>query len=829
MATSDLIGGSKAISDPRLNLSGAQSGTILSMKVSYNWLKDYIDLEMTPDQLGECLMMLGLDLESTERLGDEFEDVVVGEVISKVGHPDADRLWVVGVDVRDEKLDIVCGAPNVDVGQKVPVATVGAKLPSGTSVDRRPIRGVESVGMICSEVELGLGEDAEGIMVLSDDAPVGAKLADALDLRDVVLDFEVTPNRPDSMGIIGVAREVGAATGKSLRMPCVKVNEGEEKTEDIVSVEISDVEGCPRYAARVIRGVKVESSALWMRRRLEAVGVRPINSVVDVTNYCLMEMGHPLHAFDLDMLSENKIVVKRAQKGEIFTTLDGVERKLDEDVLVIADGEKTVALAGIMGGLNSEVTDTTQGILLESAYFSSKVVRASARKVELSTEASQRFERGTDFEVPVRAIDRTAQLIAEVTGGRATKGVIDVYPKPIRRRSVPLRIGRANNILGTSIDGDRMKEILDSVGCKAKLEDGKIEATVPSFRPDITREIDLIEEVARVYGYNEIAEREVGGGKLGVEESDSERLTEKSRDVLCGLGLTEVVTVNLCNPHLLKAVESDVEPVLLSNPSSLDASALRTTLLVSLLDVAKRNMNYKMEAIRIFEIGRTFIPSSDRAKIEERKQIAGLFTGNWVSPSWTEGARSVDFFDLRGTVEAYVEAICGSQLEFRFRFRAEESPTYQKGLSACVMIDKEPLGSMGKLSSDVTALFDIDRDVFAFCLDFESLSGWMKRDTKFSPLMRYPAAERDLAFVIGEDVSTGDVLSAIRDVDKELVESVNLFDLYRGDQISEGKKSLAVALKFRSKEATLSESHADALFHRITQRLKEDFGAELRS
>ena len=794
------------------------------MKVSYNWLKEYISLDLTPLQLAERLTMAGLEVESVEEVGREWEDIKVGSVVSKRRHPQLDHLSICQVEVAEERLSVVCGAPNVREGQKVAVAPAGTRLPDGTVIRKRKFRGVESQGMICSEAELGLGEDSAGIMVLPADSPVGRSLAEALGLVDYVLDLEVTPNRPDWMSVVGVAREVGAITGSSLKRLDYTLKEGSSRIEEFASVEIEDSQGCPRYSARVLTDVQIAVSPLWLRRRLENAGLRPINNVVDVTNYVLLELGQPLHAFDLEKIRGHRIIVRRARQSEGIVTLDSIPRQLGPEILVIADRERPIALAGIMGGSNTEVSERTTTVLLESAYFDPKVVRKGAKSLGVSTEASQRFERGADYNATVRALDRAAALIAELGAAAIVPGVIDACPKRLVPPTLKLRTERVTKVLGVEIPGQQVERILRSLECEVSRDDSALLVSPPSFRPDLTREIDLIEEVARIFGYDRIPAADRASGSLGVEQSPQHLLLERLRGLLMASGLTEVVTSSLVAPEVLQTVEPDIKLVCLSNPASREMSALRSTLVPGLLEVVCRNLNRKAQAVKIFEIGKIFFAAGN-STTEERLQVGGALTGERREFHWGQRDCQVDFFDMKGILETVVEEITSC----RPSVRSYCSPCYQQGEAAQILLGGDTLGVFGRVAHQVLSRFQIKRPVYIFTLEFDSLLRHWQRERKFRPLPLYPAAQRDIAVVVDEQVETGQIVQAIGAVNPRLIESVELFDVYKGDQIPKGKKSLAFALTFRSAEATLSEAKVEKLFQKIVEKLNREFDAQLRS
>ncbi|MFH1008420.1 MAG: phenylalanine--tRNA ligase subunit beta [Candidatus Latescibacterota bacterium] len=819
------------------------------MKVTYHWLKEFVDFDLNPSDLADVLTMAGLEVAAIEDLGAPYSGCVVGRVLEKISHPNADRLSVCRVDVGEKVVTVVCGAPNVAEGQHVAVALVGTELSGKLVIKEAMIRGVASSGMICSEVELGLGEDASGILVLSDETKVGAPLSVALGLDEVVFELELTPNRPDCLGVMGVAREIGAVTGNSLRVPEIEVAEEGGPVEKLVDVEVVDPLACPRYAARVITGVKVGPSPEWMRRRLEAVGLRAINNVVDATNYVLMELGHPLHAFDLDKVAGRKIVVRRAQNGEQLLTLDGKLRDLDEEILVISDLEKPVAIAGVMGGGDTEVTDGTVDVLLESAYFDPVPVRRGAKKLGLSTEASQRFERGMDWDGNIRALDRAAQWILRLAGGKAAAGLIDIYPEKRSRADVTLRPERANQMLGTSLDGAQMAEMLRALGCVVTARDGELEVKIPSFRPDLAREIDLVEEVARSVGYNNVPNREVVGGNLGMVGRADLKLAAKTRTALTGLGLDEVVTSSLTDPD--RASEG---AVLLSNPSGRPMSVLRTNLLFGLLEVARWNLNRQVDEVRIFEIGKVFArgdslestrtqvdwkanPQARRcedrrwalgkesARTKEEERVAGLLVRGTHRDRWPDQRREMDFYEVKGIVEAYLESIASATP----KVVSVQDEAYEEGVAGSILLDGKEVGRCGQLRRDLVSRFDVKEAVYGFDISLAEGLPFFENARTFVPLARYPGVDRDFAVVVPESLFWGELLQEIRETDTGLIESVEVFDVYRGKPLGAGEKSLAFSVRFRSKERTLLEGEVSALSERIVARLSGQFGAKLRS
>jgi len=779
-----------------------------AMRVTYNWLKEFVDFEMSPAELAEKLTMAGLEVASLEDWGGRFAGIIVGEIVEELPHPKAERLRIYGVDLGDGTVEVVSSAPNLRPGLKVPYAGPGTRLPDGTEVRRARIRGVWSEGMLCSEVELGLAPEAEGVMELPEDSEPGAPFAGVAGLDDVVFELELTPNRPDCMGVLGVAREVAALTGGEVRLPDTSIVEEGEPASGSAEVVVEDPEGCPRYSARVVRGVRVGRSPLWMRARLIMAGLRPISDVVDVTNYVLLELGHPLHAFDLGKLSGSRIVVRRARKGEILETLDGVERELDGEVLVIADAEKPVAIAGVMGGANSEVSSETESLLLESAYFDPVVVRRGAKKLGISTEASRRFERGMDVEATVVALDRTAKLVSELTGGKVAPGILDVRCAPPRRVRISFRPDRARRLLGVEVSDEEMARILRSLRFVVREGEGSMEVEVPSFRVDVYREVDLVEEVARIYGYDNIPENGQGIVPFEVPRRPERLLASRTREILTGLGMQEVVTPSMVHPEFgsVKVINAPYE----------GASAMRTHLVPCLLEVVSENLRRRVEEVRIFEIGRVF-PGGD----VEEVHVGGMLAGR--RRRWDE-AREFDFYDLKGILEAYLwEVSHGAEPRFRPTFH----PSFEEGEASEVLLDGRPVGACGKVSEALLRRWDLKLEVYGFEVGLASLLPLWERRPQFRQLPRYPEVVRDLSFIVREEVPWEDVLRVVSEADP-LVESVNLFDLYRGTPVPEGYKSLAFSVSLRAPDRTLSEEEANEIFSKIVRALSERVGAKLR-
>ena len=797
------------------------------MNVTLNWLKAYIDFEFSPSELADRLTMLGVEVESVKHLGTELEGVIVGSVTSIRPHPNADKLVLCQVDTGEtEELQIVCGAPNAREGMLAPVATIGATLPVGLTIKRAKLRGETSQGMLCSEKELGLSGDAAGLMELSTDIPLGTPLSEALGLDDVVFELEITPNRPDCLSLIGVAREIRAETGNPLKLPTVDPQESDINIRDLTSVTIDAPDLCPRYAARVIQGVKVTESPAWLQQRLESVGIGVINNIVDVTNFVLMEYGQPLHAFDYHKLAENRIVVRRARDDEQITTIDEVARELTSDTLVIADAEKPVALAGIMGGYNSEITETTCDVLLESAYFNPLSIRATAKALGISTEASYRFERGADPGAVLAALDRAAQLIAELTGGTICDGIVDVYPGQQSLTEIQLRPERVNFVLGTTIETAEMVQILDRLGFDVDITGKVYQVVVPTFRSDVTREIDLIEEIARVYGYDNIPTTLPKGDIPVPAPTPKTEARRRIKHFLLAAGMMEAVNYSFCDPNCFDKIRLNVDDPLrntlqLRNPLSPEMSVLRTTLTPGLLENAQHNRNHQIDTIALFEIGGVFVHDGEE---KEPERVTGVLAGQIGEGVYSDPYRHPDFFDIKGLVEGMLE-VCGV---VDWTLQKTDAPTFHPGRNAEVLLGDRRIGVFGEVHPEVLENYDLPYKAYLFEFDLEGLADAATFAKRFEPISIYPKVARDLAIVVDKETLSDMPTGLIYTTGGDSVDSVRLFDVYEGEQVPEGKKSLAYTITYHSATETLTDKAVNALHDEVVKCLNRELGAELR-
>ena len=801
------------------------------MIVTYNWLKEFVDFDMDPQQLADRLTMAGLEVDGMVEIGAGLDSVIVARLNRVEPHPDADRLTVCQVDNGTEVVQVVCGATNHKTGDLIALAQPGTILPGDFKIKKSKIRGQVSMGMLCSEKELGFSEESAGIMILPQDLEPGVPLFDALKLKDVQIEIGLTPNRPDCLSVVGVAREVAAMCGKTLRLPEVTIIEGGSPVEDQASVTIKDDDLCPRYAARMIQDVKIGPSPSWMVSRLESVGMRSINNVVDVTNYVMMELGHPLHAFDYRLLENGEIIVKRASAGETFVTLDGQEHELDNADLMICDGNRSVAMAGVMGGQNSEVQDDTSTILLESAYFKPTSIRRTSKRHGLHTESSHRFERGADIDMVPVALDRAAALIAELSGGQVATGVIDNYPRTLDPQIVELRTERIGQLLGLELEQQHVVELFESIALGVDVQgDGLLRVEVPSFRPDLERDVDLIEEIARLYGYDNVPVT-LPQGAMDAEKSPlKQQLETLARNELVAAGFAEVINYSFVAPqscsHLnLSEGDPRLQQVRILNPLNEEQSVMRTSLVPSLLETVSRNLAYRSHDLRLFELRPVFYPVAGETGGRQELRLAAVLCGRQQPEGWAQSSADVDFFDLKGTAEQLLEALKIDQVEFN----AEMSEPYlHPGKSCAVMKDGIQLGTMGEVHPQVLATFDIDEPVFLLDFSLAELVAAAGSHPGFQPLSRYPDVSRDSALLIDENVPAKAIMDIVAKTKVKNIEDTVLFDIYQGAGIPAGKKSLAIRVRYRSTEKTLTEEEVSKAHGKLIKTLCQQLEAEIR-
>lgn len=798
------------------------------MLISLNWLKQYIDLDgIEINEMENSLTMIGQEVEKIEIAGSNLENVVTAKIIEKEMHPDSDHLTVCKVDNGKEILQIVCGASNHKAGDKVVLAQIGAKLSEDFVIKKGKIRGKESCGMLCSEVELGIGSDKDGIIILPEDAPVGVPFKDYLGINDTVFELEITPNRPDCLSHIGIARELSAYYGKELKYPETEIkNEIEEKTSDNVKVTIEDSNLSRRYVTRILKNVTVKESPKWLKERIESVGLRSINNIVDVSNFILMEMNHPNHVFDLDKIEGNEIKVKSAVKGDKLVTLDEQERELEDGDIVICDSKKILALGGVMGGLDSEVTDNTKNILLEVAQFNPQNVRKTSRRLTLSSDSSYRFERGIDVEDSIKVINRLANLIQEVAGGEILNGYVDVYPVPHENKVAELNFERLNRFVGKVIPREKVIEILRNLEIDVKDNGETLTLTAPSYRGDLELEQDYFEEVIRMYGFDNI-ENILPRVDINKNSTlDTTKLTDRVKTICASVGLKEVINYSFIPKDALQKLKftgvSEDKLIDISNPITEDFVTMRPTLLYSLIKNAKDNMNRNVSNIRFFEVSRTFEKAEELAK--EDIKVGIILAGENDKTLWNPKPVHYDFYDLKGIVEEIF-----SKLKFQsFSIKRSVQTEFHPGRSADVFVGKEYIGSFGEIHPDVLENFGLDKKtVLVAEFNIELIKKYINKPFVYQGIVKYPAVPRDLALVMNENILVGDVLKTIEKIDKK-VEKVELFDIYQGIGVEPGKKSVAISILLRDDSKTLEEKEINDIIDKILAKMKKDYMAELR-
>ena len=821
------------------------------MLVPVEWLKDYIDLEVSDEEFCDRMIMSGSNLETCEHFCEEMENVVVGRIEKIEKHPDADKLVICRVNVgEDELLQIVTGAPNVFEGAYVPVAKHKSRIPGplhgqpkqegGVKITKGKLRGVESFGMLCSASELGFEDKVvpvvhkDGIWILEDEYPLGQDFAEALGLKQSVVDFEITPNRPDCLAMVGMAREASATFGKPFRYPDTQIqNEnGSGESSDYVSVEIKNPESCKRYVARVVTDVKVEQSPWWLQKRLMYAGMRPINNIVDITNFVMLEYGQPIHAFDINQVKGGRIIVENAQEGETFTTLDENERTLTKDMLLIKDAERGIAIAGVMGGLNSEIEQDTKTIIVESANFSGDSVRSTSKKLTLRTEASSRFEKGIDPNLCEAAADRVCRLIELIGAGKVCKGSVDVYPSPETAKTIDVRVDRINKVLGIDLSRKEMTDIFESLEIKTSGSGNIITVTPPTIRQDLLEEEDYIEEVARMFGYDKLpVTLPKGNTEAGIPAERA--LRNLARESLCSMGLNEIQTYSFVSPKGVDNVRIDEDSwerafVKIINPLGEENSVMRTILTPNMMDVLARNYSRNAESVRAFEIGNTFMASmlgDDKLPDEQYSLCIGMY------------GKDEDFYSLKGVVTELLKIMGIRDIGF---VAESEYGVYHPGRCARITVNPKPeavfhdgqqeeLGIMGEIHPDVAENYGMDGLRIYCCeLMFDGIMRHSDTEIVYTPLPKYPSTSRDIALLVDEDMEVGRIEAIIRANGGSILEDVRLFDVYKGKQTGEGKKSVAFALTYRDRNRTLTDEDVAKVHEKVLEALEKELNAVLR-
>ncbi len=802
------------------------------MKISYNWLKSFVDLHESPEEIAEIVTRLSFECESIEHYKRWVDGVIVGKVLEAVKHPNADKLQLTKVNTGSEILSIVCGAPNCREGLKVAVATIGTQI-GDFKIAERKLRGELSQGMLMSEKEMGISDESGGIMELPQDLELGTPLSTLVEPEDWVIDFEITVNRPDALSHLGIAREIAAKFDRKLKYPSYNVNEVDRPTADKVKIDILNPEQGPRYVGRMIEGIKVQESPLWMRALLHSLGQRPINNIVDITNYVLFELGHPLHAFDYNFIKDGHVIVRLAEKGEKITTLDCKERKLDQSDLLITDENRAVGIAGVMGGENSEVNETTIDVLIEAAYFDPPTVRRTAKRQGLQTEASRRFERGADPSMAPNAAARCAQLIQAYAGGDILKGFVDAYPTPLSNSKVSFRTSRAKHILGMDVNRDQAEKIFRSLEFDVDIEnDDVINIIAPTYRHDIEREIDLVEEVVRMVGYDEVPTNQTSGIVLNAPDSPIEELSDKAIDTMISMGFKEAICSSMTSGDDQKLFQGDLKPLAIERPLNPEMNVYRASMVPGLLRSVEHNINRGHSNVRLVEVGQVGGKGWFGIENNQRLHLSAVLTGTASSDYFDRKGSNLDLADLKGVI---LTLASGLSLDNSLQFSYDVPNNLIGGIS--LQDDAgNPLLIAGELTTEIANNFGIQQPVFIIDIDLQRwipiISGDIKRPgivDQYSRFSRFPATSRDIAFIVSSGIYVGDLHNKIVDNSGELCENVELFDIYQGKPLEDDERSLAFRISFRAMDKTLTDEEIEPHVSKIVNEVLTIDGVRQRS
>jgi phenylalanyl-tRNA synthetase beta chain len=800
------------------------------LKISLKWLKEYIDLEgIGTKEIVHKLTMSGLEVEDTVDQNEIFKNFVVGLVEEKDKHPNADRLSVCKVSNRTESFQVICGAPNVEAGQKIVFAPIGTIIPNENfQIKKAKIRGVESYGMICSEDELCLSEDHSGILVLDSNLKEGTLITEALGLDDVIMEIAVTPNRQDALSHIGVARDLAAIFDKNLKVPEINIDENDIDINNLASIEIEDEINCPRYTSRVVKDVKVEESPEWLKQRIISIGLRPINNIVDITNFVMHECGQPLHAFELDRLNGKKIIVRSTKANTKFTTLDSKERELLKGTLMICDAERDVAIAGVMGGENSEIYEDTKNVLIESAYFNPSSIRKTSKQLQLSTDASYRFERGTDPNNTLYAAERAVQLIVKIAGGKIARGSIDIYPNKVKERVLVLRLSRVSKLLGYNVNKETAIKILENLGFKLdEISNDELEVIIPTYRSDVEREVDLIEEIARISGFDNIPTIPNINIPLGIKH-DETSFPDNVREIANNLGLFEMIN-NPLQPKDLAQLNGNA--VKISNPLSMDMAYLRTSLFSGALSVVSRNISKGEKNLALYEIGHVFNLKGSNKTVtsfddyDEHEKIIFVLTGNRVEREWYSSESGYDLFDLKGVVNSFIQKISLDNV-LNDSYNDTHDTNYEYYFTK--YLDNHLIGIGGKVKVSVLKQFDIDQDVYSFELNLSKLKEIRIIENIYVPMLKYPKVVRDFAFILDKEIKFEELKKHIMNNSSNLLKDVSVFDIFESEEIGSNKKSMAFQLTYYDESRTLTEAEVEKDFEKLIKLVSKKFNAQLR-
>lgn len=793
------------------------------MLISLEWLKEYVDIKEDVKELENALTMIGQEVEAITIQGKDLDNVVIGKIVEYGKHPDSDKLTLTKVDVGEEEpLQIVCGAPNHKLGDKVIVARIGAVLPGNFKIGKSKIRGVESYGMLCSEVELGIGNDGSGIVILPEDAPIGEEYRKYAKLDDVIFELEITPNRPDCLSHIGIAREIAAYYGRKVKYPSFDVFETLEDVSNNVRIEIEDKERCKRFAGRVMRNIAVKESPEWLKRKIKAMGLNPVNNIVDATNFVMFEYNQPIHTYDLSKIKDMTIVVRAAKEGEKLTTLMGDELELNGE-LVIADSKKPLSIAGIMGGLDSGITNETKDIFIEVAYFTPENIRKTGKKLGITSESGYRNERGTDIENVAEVLDRVTSLIYEIAEGNIVGKAKDVYPVKFSKIEIPLDIKKFRKFMGKDIDAQEVAKILTNLGLEIKaIGQETAVVTPPSYRQDLTRSADLYEEIIRMYGFENIESKmPIENIKAGVK-AEPIRLMDESKDILAKIGLQEVINYSFIDKTAKDILHIEDEVIMIKNPIAETMSMMRPSLMFSILNNIKENLNRNQDSVKIFETAKVFKKAEELA--QEDIHVAIGICGRDHRTLWNAKPESYDFYMLKGYVEEYFEYL-GVK---KYKLERTGNQNFHPGRAADIKIGKIVVGTFGEVHPDVAEKMDIKKErVYIAEINLTILKQYMSKKFKYERIVKYPEVTRDLAVVLDDSVLVGDMIDMI-EKSSDFIETVELFDIYKGEHIEAGKKSVAIGLTLRNKVGTLNEEDINKVIDKVLNIIRIKFNGEIR-
>lgn len=794
------------------------------MLISLDWLKQYVDIKEDIPQLENALTMIGQEVEAIDIQGKHLDNVVIGQITEYGKHPNSDKLTLLKVNVgAEEELQIVCGAPNHKLGDKVVVAKIGAVLPGDFKIKKSKIRDVESFGMLCSQVELGIGEDGDGIIILPEDAPIGEEYRKYAGLDDVIFELEITPNRPDCLSHIGIAREVAAYYGRKVKYPSYTLSEVIDSVNNYAKVRVEDKERCKRYMGRVIRNVTVAESPEWLKKRIRAMGLKPINNIVDITNFVMFEYNQPMHAFDLDKLENNTVVVRAAENGEKITTLDGVERDLVNGELVIADEVKPIAIAGIIGGQATQIEAETKNVFLEVAYFTPDNIRKSAKKLGIVTDSGYRNERGLDIENLPEVIDRAAALIAEVASGEVLDEVIDKYIEKPQKYEIPLNLTKLNTFIGKKLEFDTVGKILSNLGLGIKtLSQDMLLITPPTYRTDLTRPEDLYEEVIRMYGFENIeAVMPVEDIESGLKDSKIS-VADNLKEILKEIGLHEVINYTFIPREALDILKIKDKVIEISNPLSEDMVIVRPTLMYSLLANIRDNFNRNQFDLRFFEVSKVFTPAEELAN--EDLRICVAIAGKPERTLWNPKPKAYDFYTMKGYVEKLLEYMGIN----RYKLERSSNENFHPGRSADIKIGNDVIGTFGEVHPDVLEAMDIKRErAYVADIDLARAEKYIKSAVKYERIVKYPEVTRDLAIVMDKDILVGNMVEDLKRV-SPLIEKIEIFDVYEGEKIDADKKSVAISIVLRNKVKTLEEKEINDVVTKVLETISKKYRGEIR-